>query len=1262
MEPSSPDADAQQTRSSPADNNDTSAATRRKSGRVTRKPETIYSSAPTPATKRKRGADRDADASDDDNPEDEDDEDEDESSEGEADDEELRDKRRKKKRQSAAKAKSTPQRKPATKKSKPNGDTMSLAIRPATKAKKPRKPRPSKVAAAEEVGGLYGDVFAGNQSLNDVAAQWVQRFGEDNSEEMAALVNFVFRCAGCDLKIEGHDVENPDGVPGKLGDIQEQYQAQNIVEYPLIQKGKGSANFRHNLIEFFTSLIETLAQSELLWTQPTIIENISLWVNTMSSANSRPFRHTATLVSVTISSALCVVGAKLIEANAKAIRLKETEAKKSGKNKARLAEMDRIIEAGNEKLEALNGMVKNSFDEVFIHRYRDVDPRIRVECVTGLGSWIMNYPDYYFDGQHLRYLGWVLSDVHAPTRLEVVKQLQRLFDDADKLGGLRTFTERFRPRMVEMATQDADAHVRAASVELLDLLRQAGLIEPTDVDSVGRLIFDADTRVRKAVVDFFAENIAEITDQRIDELGGKEALDEALEGDEDYENPRLEWLMLKSLVESLAAYDDEDQSLPSQIERVPMSNSYMLVAGGMESRICVAAEALYDEIPEIQEWEVIAGYLLFDHSQSSAGAQQNGTTDDPETLLKQECKLNEKEETVLLDILNASVKLKLTRAVEAGKDKKKNKREKQELEEEQDTAARHLAALIPRLLNKFGAVPDAASAVLRLEHVLNLDVFEELRQDSTTYSRLLDDINKQFMSHGSEAVLVEASRALLHAKSYEELGEITEGKVQALWEDTVAALHALKKGKGLMTRGNLSANVLSAVSNTVLRISKLASISDCTEPLEAPPPAAAPKKQRSRKSQDVTPAENAIVILTELLHRGVPNSSTDTSLSATEDAVVANSARSLLFYFMWKVRSWEQSILTTGTVPPEDVEAIAERRDGCVAALEDVIRKRQGADELRQAAAGVLLDLCTLFTTLRDAQAKRDAKALRTATANGDAAASAGMDVDEDESRDDFMALLLGLSKDTQKSLLQLLAATEKHFAKKSRRSIDVADDDDPVDVDDDPESSDDEDDAADEEGAEGGGASNAHEVLLAEQRLCELASKLVLAILGGVVDGSGDDDDDDEEDEDEADRDDGPGPVRKRLERNKNKLGPNFKEVLAYLDVGTEKGPKKGKGGAAAAAAAARAKNRSISAPASNQQKSGAKKSEKSNEFVGEETDEEDEEEEQHHDEEEELRREGLVEDPDQEMEDEGAAGEEGDGGNAAAAQEAEEESVIGD
>lgn len=72
---------------------------------------------------------------------------------------------------------------------------------------------------------VLGEVFAGNQSLNDVAAKWVQRFSEKNAEEMAELVNFVLKSSGCDLKIEVHDVQDPDSVPSKLGDIQEEYQA-----------------------------------------------------------------------------------------------------------------------------------------------------------------------------------------------------------------------------------------------------------------------------------------------------------------------------------------------------------------------------------------------------------------------------------------------------------------------------------------------------------------------------------------------------------------------------------------------------------------------------------------------------------------------------------------------------------------------------------------------------------------------------------------------------------------------------------------------------------------------------------------------------------------------------------------------------------------------------------------------------------------------------------------------------------------------------
>ena len=136
MEISSPGSDTQ------------TGATRRKSGRVVRKPEFLAASSPTGSAKRKR---TEQDGEDVDMGDDTEEEEVDDESEGEPDEEEVREKKRAKKGKKAA-------RKPAPKKSKTNGETVSLAIRPAAggKAKKPRKARPLKNVAAEEAEGLYG--------------------------------------------------------------------------------------------------------------------------------------------------------------------------------------------------------------------------------------------------------------------------------------------------------------------------------------------------------------------------------------------------------------------------------------------------------------------------------------------------------------------------------------------------------------------------------------------------------------------------------------------------------------------------------------------------------------------------------------------------------------------------------------------------------------------------------------------------------------------------------------------------------------------------------------------------------------------------------------------------------------------------------------------------------------------------------------------------------------------------------------------------
>ncbi len=898
---------------------------------------------------------------------------------------------------------------------------------------------------------------------------------------MCDLINFVLKCTGCDSQVDVHDIEDPDNVTSKLTDLQDEYQRKRPTDYPLISKVKGNTSFRATMTGFFHSLISTAHAAGILYSDMAMIENIEVWVTTMSSSAIRPFRHTATVISLAIGTTLCGLATENAESIAKTMRQKEGEQKKKTVNKDRVAALQAKVGEGERKRAATESVLTDLFDTVYVHRYRDVDPKIRVDCVAALGTWITTAPDIFFGGQYLRYLGWVLSDTSAPTRAEVIKQLTKLFKNKEDVGRLRAFTERFRPRLVEMATRDAEPGIRAATVDLLDLIRDTGLLEPDDIDAIGRLVFDTEPRVRKAVAGFFAENINDLFESAVEDLGGEEGLVEALgeEVEDEYDTPRIAWLKLKCLVEVLRSYDQED-------EETQAVGTESLNAPGVDSRFSLAAQAIYDGVPEVKDWEVLAGYLLYDHSSVPQDVNDTDVT------FKARCQMNEREEILLLEVLNVAVKSRLTEAIDSEKDKKGKitKARKEESREIQEMTALHLAQAIPRLLKKFGASPATASAVLRLEHVLNLEIFQELRQDSTTYAALLDDINKQFMTHVDQGVLTEASTALLHARSFGDLEEVTEEKVSALWEDVIATFRELEDRKDPDVSEDLSEHI-----NTVRRMSNLASISDCVAFLNSQPP---PPSEKGKASGITTVATPYALLLDLINDFGAPDSDNNTSGEADELTTAA--MKTLLFYFMWLVRSLQTSLAAN-----DFIHSLPDYTPFATTLL-SVISSRPGTDPVRLAAAGTYLDLHTLFATFRHI------------------APSPKQTIN-------IHSLIHRIPPEAQSALLKTFTAAEKQFAKKSRKTLSAPTDSD-LSLASDPEDSDDDDDDA---------ASDAHkaEVLHAEKTLCELSGKLVLAALGRIFDKPGED------------------KVRKRLVRNRTHLGGNFSQVLGFLE---EKKTKKGK------------------------------------------------------------------------------------------------------
>ncbi|KAJ3497678.1 hypothetical protein NLG97_g1711 [Lecanicillium saksenae] len=937
------------------------------------------------------------------------------------------------------------------------------------------------------------DIFGSGEPSQTVAHQWIDKYKTDNAVALSELVNCILQCAGCDLEVTPDDIRDPENIPNRLVDLQGVYQEQNITDYPLISRAKGTRSFRDLLVTFFHALVALLHDTEIMYQDAELMDNIHAWLASMSSSSLRPFRHTATTIALAVQTGLVDVAGTLDRRIANIEQ--QLQAAKRGKNKSKTAEVQRGLEEANNYRSVCSESIQSYFDTVFVHRYRDVDPKIRTECVEALGSWIWDLPTVFMEPGYLRYLGWMLSDVNAPTRLEVLRQLWKVFKRSAQQ--LIHFIDRFRPRLIEIATLDSEISVRVAAISVIDTLRSAALLEPSEIDAIGRLIFDNEIRIRKAVVNFFGACIEDVKEGKVEELGGQDALDEVDGGDEDdFESPRKEWLDIKCLAETLAIYN-------AQVDETEQNNGFIGTEVSLdlfesvvpETRITLAAQALYEKIPEIKSWEILAGYLLFDHSTSTKSrGKAKGKAASPEAAFKKAIAPLTEEESILLEVLSSGIRSSLTQS--GGDVDRSRRRGNREAADAQEEIAIELASTIPKLLSKFGAEPETAAIVLRLEHNLDLDVFQQLRQDSSKYEKLLDEISTQFIRHDDKRVLSEAAAALLHARQYDELEELADSKLSLLWDNVAAALRNFSKTCELSVRGNLAAGPLRQLSTLLMKISKLASIADCVDVLEAEP--------RSKNAES-----SAIQTLINIVHRGKYEPQED-EIDDLEDEVVTLAIKASQFYFMWKIRGLSKRLAAGAGVPDAEVDRLSVLRQSYRRHVIETFSSRAAIDQLRLFATGSLCDLHLSFATLRP-----KIHALRNSATPARA--------------DKFKVLISEIEPGLIPELTSIFDGAEKQFAKKSKKEKGLnepAEDEDPM-------SDEEDEDDEDEEDAELTPEQRYANELRAEKSLCELTAKYVLAISGRLIDNRGA----------LVDK------LRRRILRNQTKLGNNFKEVVAYLD-----------------------------------------------------------------------------------------------------------------
>lgn len=226
------------------------------------------------------------------------------------------------------------------------------------------------------------------------------------------------------------------------------------------------------------------------------------------------------------------------------------------------------------------------------------------------------------------------------------------------------FTNRFSEHLIKMAEREVDLSVRVASINVLRLIDGHGLSHEEKREDIATLVFEEDKRVRQAVSGFVGDLLNEKVQEKGIELaaatrgGNKKKGKDAVE-----QQTQLE---IKCLAELLVKYgeqldgEEEDDEVIVQLE----GEEEVVAVKTHKGRIAFAVEALWDQVEPIRNWEAIMNFLLLDHSIDGTSGndstpkkggknanKKGGNVDD----LADACKLTEKEESLLVEVLVASL-------------------------------------------------------------------------------------------------------------------------------------------------------------------------------------------------------------------------------------------------------------------------------------------------------------------------------------------------------------------------------------------------------------------------------------------------------------------------------------------------------------------------------------------------------------------------------------------------------------------------------
>ncbi|KAM7277394.1 hypothetical protein ACFE04_019260 [Oxalis oulophora] len=338
------------------------------------------------------------------------------------------------------------------------------------------------------------DVIRDNGKLiPQVVKLWLERYDKDPKPALTELLSTLFETCGAKycIKEDLLDETDVDDVVVALVNLAKMGEAEDYQN----SKKKAFKNFKDNLLSFWDILVIESQNGPLF--DKILFDKCIDYIIALSCTPPRAYRQVATWSGLQLVTSLISV-TKALSAQRETTHRQLTAEKSKQIEGSRLESLNKRFALTHKNIQTIEDLMRKIFTGLFVHRYRDIDPNIRMSCIESLGVWILSYQSLFLQDLYLKYLGWTLNDKNAGVRKASVLALQNLYEMDKNVPTLSLFTERFSNRMIELA-DDIEVGVAVSAIGLVKQLLRHKLVPDDDLGPLYDLLIDDPPDIRRAI-------------------------------------------------------------------------------------------------------------------------------------------------------------------------------------------------------------------------------------------------------------------------------------------------------------------------------------------------------------------------------------------------------------------------------------------------------------------------------------------------------------------------------------------------------------------------------------------------------------------------------------------------------------------------------------------------------------------------------------------------------------------------------------------